>query len=375
MKREQNRHGGHRERFEFNKPFTDPTESKEVERGLLKSVPRYRSGDKFLSVFRHWARLEGRYGTYDGCNRIYKRASIAFPLDYKISLDWARYHANIRSHLARKHFAEACNRASTKDAEPYREYAFFEMSLGEYEQARTILFRGAQALARSQGELTGPKQRELAQLYVAWAVCEWHLRNTSRVGVLFDHALRLTEVGSDEGSELRSFVLFCIARLEFYEQKELRLAQHCIGLCLKENSLPGGNAPIWNLWAKIASTENNSRLEQKCKNEAKQCKVRLESLKDEEREASSALDTMNMLKESQNIQNLMRQEPWFDKLRAVRMSWWDNDDSSIRSSSSKFYSSLILPDFEDRGSSLIDDEQDGAQPYGEKAVSSEGMPL
>jgi len=378
LKREQKRHGGHREGFEFDKSFTDPTESKEVERGLLKSIPKYRSGDKFLSVFRHWARLEGRYGLYDECNRVYERASIAFPLDHKISLDWARYHANIQSHLASRHFAEACNRSSNKDAEPYREYASYEMSLGEYEQAQTILFRGAQTLARSQGGVTGRKQLELARLYVTWAVCEWHLRNTSRVEVLFDHALCLTEVGSDEGSELRSFVLFCMAQLEYYERKELRLAQHCIGLCLKENSLPGGNAPIWNLWAKIARGLKNSRLEEKCKNEAKLCKMRLEDPNEDEREGSSALDTMNMLKESQNIQNLMRQEPWFDKLRAVRMSWFDNnDESSTRSSFSKFYSSIILPDFEDLDlrRRLVDEEQEGAQSEEAQVVSSEGMPL
>jgi len=334
----------YRERLDLDKSFMDPTKTEEVERGLLKSIPKYRSGDKFLAVFRHWAHLEGRYGTYDGCNRIFERASLAFPLDYKISLDWARYHANIRSHGARRHFAEACSRASTKDAEPYREYASFEISLGEYEQARKILFRGAQAVTRSPDGGTGSRnQLELARLYVTWAVCELHLGNIPRVEVLFDHALRLTEVGSDEGSELRSFVLFCIAQLEYYEREELHLAQHCIGLCLKENSLPGGYAPVWNLWAKIARRLKNSRLEEKCGNEAKRCKIRLEDLKEDE-EGSSALDTMNMLKGSQNIQNLMRQEPWFDKLRAVRTSW--GSSSSTMSSSSKFYSSVRIPDFE-----------------------------
>jgi len=350
IKHDPKRHRGHRERFDLDKSFMDPTKSKEVERGLLKYIPKYRSGDKFLSVFRHWAHLEGRYGTFDGCNRIYERASLAFPLDYKIMLEWARYHANIQSHQARKHFVEACSRASTKDAEPYREYALFEMSLGEYDQARKILFRGAQAVTRSPDGGTGSRnQQELARLYVTWAVCEWHLQNIPRVEVLFDHALRLTEVGTDEGSALRSFILFCIAQLEYYEREELHLAQHCIGLCLKENSLPGGNEPIWNLWAKIARGLKNSQMEEKCLNDAKRCKMRLENPNEDE-EGSSALDTMNMLKGSQNIQNLMRQEPWFDKLRAVRMSWgetsWGEDNDESLSSSSKFYSGIRIPNFE-----------------------------
>jgi len=362
------RTGGRRERTDDTMSFLDPTKSKEVERGLLKHVPKYRSGDKFLAVFRHWARLEGRYGTYDGCNRIYKRASLAFPLDHKISLDWARYHANIGSHRARRQFAEACSRASARDAEPYREYASFEMSLGEYDQARKILFRGAQAVARSPDGGTGKRnQRELAKLYVTWAVCEWHLRNIPRVEVLFDHALRLTEVGNKEGSELRSFLLFCIAQLEFFEREELHLAQNCIGLCLKENALPGGNAPVWNLWAKIASGLKDSHLEEKCLNEAKQCEDRLEGLKeDEDGEGSSALDTMNMLKGSQNIQNLMRQKPWFDKLQAVRTSWGedDSDDESSVASSSKFYSSLPIPSFDnyELRRTNNDEEQAETQP-------------
>jgi tetratricopeptide (TPR) repeat protein len=374
-KHDRNQHQGQGERLDIDKPFMDPTKSEEIDRGLLKFIPKYRSGDKFLAVFRHWARLEGRYGTFDRCNKIYDRASIAFPLEYKIALDWARFHSNIKSHEARRYFVEACTRASTKDAEPYREYASFEMSLGEYDQARKILFRGAQAVARSPDGGTGKQnQQELARLYVTWAVCEWHLRNIPRVEVLFDHALRLTEVGSDEGSELRSFVLFCIAQLEYYEREELHLAQHCIGLCLKENSLPGGNAPIWNLWAKISRGLKNSRLEEKCVNETKRCHMRLEDLKEEDQEdRSSALDTMNMLKGSQNIQNMMRQEPWFDKLHAVRISLGGKE--ATMSSSSKFYSSINIPNFENHElqSETIEEEQAERQPEEASVISSEGQ--
>lgn len=350
------RHQGRREeRLDFDsKSFVNPTKSEEVERGLLKSIPKYRSGDKFLAVFRHWARLEGRYGTYDGCNRIYKRASLAFPLDHKISLDWARYHTNIRSRRARQHFAEACRRAGrTRDAEPYREYASFEASMGEHEKARAIFFRGAQAAASSPDGATGiGHRRELARLYVGWAVCEWHLGNVPRTEVLFDQALRLTEVDTEEGSELRSFVLFCLAQLELHERGELRRAQNCIGLCLKENSFPGGNAPVWNLWATVARGLEDSHLEEECLREASKCKLRLETLReDEQRGGSSALDTMNMLKGSQNIRDLMRQKPWSEQLRFVRASRGGDDDHErppLEFSSSPFYSGIRLPSFEKR---------------------------
>merc|ERR1712183_1259683 len=88
----------------------------------------------------------------------------------------------------------------------------------------------------------------------------------------------------------------------------------------------------------------NSNLEEKCLDQSNRCKLRLENLKEEDREGSSALDTMNMLKESQNIQDMMRQQPWSGKLQVVRRSWGEegNDETS------PFFSGIRLPSFEDR---------------------------
>jgi Tfp pilus assembly protein PilF len=340
----------------------DPTTSNGIEEGLLKSIPKYRSGDKFLGVYRHWARLEGRYGTYDNTNRVYERASTAFPFDYKISLDWARYHSKLRNvERAQSLYTEACNRASRRHhvADPYREYAAFEMDLGQYEQARNILFLGAQKLTprRSSsdddddgvGNTNNQKNNyELAQLYVTWAVCEWHLQNIPRAEALFDHALQLADVGGDdEGSELRSYILYSMARLEYYERQEIHLAQHCIGLCLKGEPLPGNdnNAPVWELWAEIADYTDNPNLEEECLKEATKCRNIGGGSS-----SSSALETINMLKGSQKMKNIMRQEPWHDKLQAVRGITQqeergggqqnESSDVSSSSSSSDFYSKI-----------------------------------
>ena len=341
----------------------DPTTSNGIEEGLLKSIPKYRSGDKFLGVYRHWARLEGRYGTYDNTNRVYERASTAFPFDYKISLDWARYHSKLRNvERAQSLYTEACNRASRRHhvADPYREYAAFEMDLGQYEQARNILFLGAQKLTprRSSsdddddddgvGNNNNQKNHcELAQLYVTWAVCEWHLQNIPRAESLFDHALQLADVGGDdEGSELRSFILYSMARLEYYERQEIHLAQHCIGLCLKGEPLPGNdnNAPVWELWAEIADYTDNPNLEEECLKEATKCRNIGGGSS-----SSSALETINMLKGSQKMKNIMRQEPWHDKLQTVRGitqqeergGGQQNESSDVSSSSSSdFYSKI-----------------------------------
>jgi len=335
---------------EDHERFQDPTATSEVQKGLLKSIPRYRSGDKFLGVFRHWARLEGRYGSFDGANRVYERASAAFPWNHQISLDWARYHAKLRNvGKARSLYGEACNRASSHHADPYREYAAFEMSLGEFEQARTILFKGAQAVTRSSSE-DHHRSLGLAQLYVTWAVCEWHLGDIPRVEVLFDHALRLTNAGSKEASELRSFVLFLMAQLEYYEREEYYLAQHCIGLLLKENSMPGGNlASVWKLWAKVARELGNAKMEEECSREAKRCYLHRRRMLEGDgsaTSATSALDTMNMLKGSQNLKILMRQQPWHDKLQALRGQREGSDvhDSTTAFGAfSDFYSSIRIP--------------------------------
>jgi tetratricopeptide (TPR) repeat protein len=95
--------------------LTSLTNPLDVKNLLLAKVPRYRSGDKFLKVYRNWARLEERYGSFDSVDQVYDRASLAFPLEYKLTLDWARFHATMRNHdRARSLFMEACTKASSR---------------------------------------------------------------------------------------------------------------------------------------------------------------------------------------------------------------------------------------------------------------------
>jgi hypothetical protein len=101
-----------------------------------------------------------------------------------------------------------------------------------------------------------------------------------------------------------------MARLEYYERGEVYLAQHCIGLCLKENSLPGTNAGVWQLWAEIAGNElDNPRLEEECWNQYEKY-----TSVDNNRPPSSLEE---VLKQGE-LESWMRQEPWHDKLQNVR---------------------------------------------------------
>jgi len=302
----------------------------EIKNLLLRAVPRYRSGDKFLKVYRNWARLEERYGSFESVDQVYERASVAFPLEYKLTLDWARYHAAMKNHdRARSLYMEAVNKASNRHADPYRIFAEMEMSLGNYEQARKLLFRGAQAVSQSSDGGLG-NRRGLAELFHTWAICEWHLNNLPRAEVLFDHALRLTDAG-EEGSRLRSFVLYSIARLEYFRD-ELHLAQHCIGLCLKENLMPGGNAIIWELWANIARDMNNEFLEEECLEQAEAWSKMQESDDLSRLLSTSSISARSGMKDL-SMGHLMKREPWQFKL-------FGNSDAT----SSNFYSNVKFPD-------------------------------
>lgn len=203
------------------------------------------------------------------------------------------------------------------------------MSLGNYEQARKLLFRGAQAVSQSSDGGLG-NRRGLAELFHTWAICEWHLNNLPRAEVLFDHALRLTDAG-EEGSRLRSFVLYSIARLEYFRD-ELHLAQHCIGLCLKENLMPGGNAIIWELWANIARDMNNEFLEEECLEQAEAWSKMQESDDLSRLLSTSSISARSGMKDL-SMGHLMRREPWQFKL-------FGNSDAT----SSNFYSNVKFPD-------------------------------
>lgn len=81
---------------------------------MMKDVPAYRSGDHFLKVYRNWAQLEERNGSPDIVDEIYNRASVAFPGEWKLTLDWARYHQRL-AHIdrARLLLNQACQKASS----------------------------------------------------------------------------------------------------------------------------------------------------------------------------------------------------------------------------------------------------------------------
>jgi hypothetical protein len=187
---------------------------------------------------------------------------------------------------------------------------------GKYGQARKILFRGAQVVSKDGGGgLDSSSSRGLVELFHTWAICEWNLGNLPRAEVLFDNALRLTQAG-EEGAEMRSFLLYSIAKLEFYREKYL-LAQHCIGLCMKENALPGGKSKIWELWADIAIAMRNPILAKECHEHA-EISMKEEQEEDELSYFLSIRTSRKLGNKGKGMQKfLVRRDPWQIKLFGV----------------------------------------------------------
>lgn len=285
----------------------DPVEMKN---NLLRNVPSYRSGDRFFNLYRTWARLEERYGSIDSVEEVYRRATAAFPHEWKLCVDWAKHYVKLNiPNRAREIFCNACVKAGNRHAAPYRLYAEYEMSLGNYKEARKILYRGAIAMSQSPDGALG-NRCGLAELFHTWAVCEWHLGDLNRAESLFDNALRVTNAG-EEGSKLRSYILYSIARLQ-YAQEEFLIAQHCIGLCLKENVMPGGNSKIWELWSDVALAMGNDKLAEECQEQAERSK----GLEDKNGASDLSLLTPFGLArmKGRDMEGLMRRDPWHHKL-------------------------------------------------------------
>jgi tetratricopeptide (TPR) repeat protein len=256
-------------------------------------------GDKWINVYKSWSKFEEQYGSYDDANNVYSRNASAFPNDWEGLVRWARFQCKYERHdRARNLFELACNRAGSKDARPYRQYAEFEMAAGNYKNARSILFRGAQSLSESSN---GSKQDDQsARLYHAWAIVEWHLENPDRAEILFDHSLRQID-SENGGSEQRAVVLYSIARFLFHARSDYNLAQHCICLALTENLTPAGDTGIWTLWAKVGDKMSNKDLESQCLNQAEELK------KEEHANVPFDVNTLAM-------HRMLRRAPWQHKI-------------------------------------------------------------
>mmetsp|Transcript_3778 Transcript_3778/g.8062 ORF Transcript_3778/g.8062 Transcript_3778/m.8062 type:complete len:1004 (+) Transcript_3778:188-3199(+) len=230
-----------------------------------KQYSRNYSGDKWVNVFKSWARMEEIHGTYETAHIVFSKAARLFPNSMNLLIQWADLQSDHgEDEKGRLLYEAACHRAGDGSAKPFQALAEFEMKRRNFVKAQSILYRGAQCAASSNGIADG--KNGLARLFHTWGVCEYHLGNESKAQQLLEDALRVTGPGEAD-STMRSLILYSMARLEVLRGEHL-LAQHCIGLSLKENLFPGGNSLIWKLWAEIAEKMENKVLEKRCKEQA-----------------------------------------------------------------------------------------------------------
>jgi tetratricopeptide (TPR) repeat protein len=278
-----------------------------------ESMSPLRMSDRWAHLYTSWARFEETFGSYSDANNVYSRAMMAFPHDISMLLSWAKFQAkNNRLDRARTLFELACDKASCNSADPYRLYAEFEMRSGNYKRARSIFYLGAQSLSEAKDGAI-PLDQSFSRLFLSWAVCEWHLGNWERAEVIFDHALRLTEE-SDEGLELRSLLLFSIARFLYHARKDYPLAQHCICLCLKDNRPFNHKVNVWYLWSRVAEAMNNKSVSDSCLREV--------DILEKEKRKLNDLPQLN----SKDMQQLLRRAPWDSKtvMGTSETSWYDS---------------------------------------------------
>lgn len=278
---------------------------------LKYHIPTYRSGDRFFNLYRNWLRLEERHGTIETVEEVYDRASATFPYEWRLALDAAQYYVKLDLHdRARARFVEACNRAGSRHADPYRLFAEFEVSRGNVEEAQKILYLGASLTSSEQDLEHGSKRVGQSELFLTWAVCEWHLGSFGNAEKLFDHALELSAPASidhDDSSKLRALILYSRARFEYFRE-EHRRAQHFIGLCLAENLMPFGKSKVWALWAAVAYELGDAELAHQCQ------KHGVEARLDEDDENDSAAGTLSRVLKGADMQHLMRRDPWHTKI-------------------------------------------------------------
>eukprot|EP00804_Cyclotella_cryptica_P029177 CCRYP_005347-RA/>CCRYP_005347-RA protein AED:0.01 eAED:0.01 QI:356/1/1/1/1/1/2/96/987 len=316
-----------RESFQLEREV-DPFDSAFLVNRLESQPSGSYAGDKWMNVFRSWARMEEIHGNYETAHIVFSRAVRLFPESTVLLTEWAKLQVeHNQADKAKLLFEAACRRVGGRSAEPYRLFAEFEMKRKHFQDAQSILFRGAQSVAES-SESSIDCKIGLASLFHTWGVCEYHLGNDARAEQLFDDAIRVTGSGEAD-SNIRSLILYSMSRLEFSRQEYL-LAQHCVALSLKENLLPGGNSLLWKLWADIAEMMENEHLVERCREQA--------ALRYQEESGGTASDLSRILEERDITSNssngrtgpamkeMFRRTPWYIKVcipGRMDKSWHD----------------------------------------------------
>merc|ERR1712003_129217 len=228
--------------------------------------------EHWINVYLSFARMDEVHGYIDQANDIYQRACYLFPSRVDIVLNWAKMLSRKKRYPDKtlKLFKRATDLAGNNNADPYRIYAEYEMSVENFQRAQSIFFIGAQSVTNS---IDGD-ERGLAMLFNSWAQLEWNIfGNYQRAEVLYQKASQVTNPMKKSHVEYRTKIFSSIAEFHFRKQN-YRLAQHFICLHIIEDET-GGSPFIWQLWSKVFRMQQQFNLASRCLDQKKKQTSRL----------------------------------------------------------------------------------------------------
>ena len=136
------------------------------------------------------------------------------------------------------------------------------------------------------------------------------------------------------GVQTCALPIYAMSRFE-YDRKEMRRAQHYIGLCLRENALPGGNNQVWDLWATVAYEMGNFKLAHQCQEQSSFVRANGDCINESKDTIPSLSDMLksSTMNDRPDMYQLMRRDPWHTKIfQSTNMNEKNN-----------FWSAALLP--------------------------------
>lgn len=305
------------------------------EKVRLKEKKMMRLGDKWRNVYINWAKMEEKAGRVSQAGEIYLKAAKVFPKDWNILTTFAIAMAKDRKRLShtdiKSIFERACNIAGSRcvfiftsrnacirnydshtlgeflfffrHANPYRQYAKYEISLSNHLRARSIFYLGAEAVAKSPDEREC-RDRGLDALFYDWGLLEFkYMENPDGARLLFDKAL---ELASLDNKELRAKIYCSIGEIEL-RNKNYYVTKHfaCLSINESENN---GTKEAWSLWANVADLLEQEEMADYCREQAK-----IQAMKEMKFWIDDDLTAAKLMK-GFNLKNMLCKTPWNKKL-------------------------------------------------------------
>lgn len=247
----------------------------DVCRELYKRVCLRKGKTHSVELWQSWASMEVQANNLAGAAEVYTGASVRFPKDVNIGVQWAIIEHLLGDSLKAKEIMAETVRISPTNPWAYLNAAILEFELNRFSSARGLFFKGflfsggggssAVKLPKSKKFRIDPKanaedNKGVVNLVMSWAIMEWQLEAPMRARQLFSLAIRLAssksqletsqlgkEGSSNRASPVDPWLWLYFASFE-KSQGNLVRAQNYIARSIQGNN----QEPMaWKLWASL----------------------------------------------------------------------------------------------------------------------------